>query len=193
MGTTDSSDRVFRDNLRRQRESQGLSLAQLAKLLQDKGLKVYPTTIAKVEYGERPAKLDEVIALADVFGVSIDALVGRSGRQRRRGDKALAVEALQKRADTTAKAVDALEVGLRELMEELDDLALRKDETAALAEAGKAAEALAGAAVATRRAADRLRRAQRRTMQAFLADDSHDTSEEHQKSDAWLEQMEGKK
>ena len=65
--------------MRRERKSRGLSLAQLAKLLQAKGIKrIYPTTIAKIEYGERPAKLDEAIALADVFGVSLDALVGRS-------------------------------------------------------------------------------------------------------------------
>ena len=65
MGTTDLADRTFRDNVRDQRESRKLSMAQLAKLLQAKGLKVYPSTIAKIEYGERPAKLDETVALAE--------------------------------------------------------------------------------------------------------------------------------
>ncbi len=49
MGTTDLADRTFRDNVRDQRESRKLSMAQLAKLLQAKGLKVYPSTIAKIE------------------------------------------------------------------------------------------------------------------------------------------------
>jgi transcriptional regulator with XRE-family HTH domain len=168
MGITNLSDRQFRDNLHRERESRNLSLARLAERVQAKGIKVYATTIAKIEYGERPAKLDEVIAIADVFGVSIDGLVGRASRQLHRGDKSLAIHALAERTHATAVAAEALETGLREPLAGLDAFTLRKDEAAARAECERAGDALADAAVVTRKAAARLKRIQQRMQREFL-------------------------
>jgi transcriptional regulator with XRE-family HTH domain len=175
VGTTNFLDRAFRDNLRRERESRKLTLATLAKLLQDKGLSVHATTIAKIEYGERPAKLDEAVAVADVFGVSLDALIGR--RRSRTGDKNLPLHALAKRTVGTAVAADALEAGVREYLDELQEFTLRRDEAAAVTECERAAEALAAAAAATRRAAVKLERVQQRMRRDFFADDSHDDEE----------------
>lgn len=162
--------------MRRERESRGLSLAQLAKMLQAKGLSVHATTIAKIEYGERPAKLDEAAALADVFGVSLDALIGR--RRSRSGDKSLPLHALAKRTAATAVATDALEAGVREHLDELQEFTLRRDEAAAVTECERAAEALTAAATAARRAAVKLQRVQQRMQRDFFADDSHDNNEE---------------
>jgi transcriptional regulator with XRE-family HTH domain len=177
MGTPTFSDRAFRDNLRRERQSRQLSLAQVAKLLQAKGLRIYTTTIAKLESGERAAKLDEVVALADVFNLSIDALVGRSGRRSRTGDKSLPLHALAKRTASTAAAVDALEAGVREHLAELEAFTLRRDEAAAATECERAAQALAEAATATRQATAKLQRVQQRMQRGFLTDDSHNDDE----------------
>jgi hypothetical protein len=118
--------------------------------------------------------LDEVIALADVFGTSIDALVGRAGRRSRTGDKSLPLHALAKRTASTAVAVDALEAGVREHLTELEAFTLRRDEAAATAECERAAQALGDAATVTRQAAVKLQRVQQRTQRGFLTDDSHD-------------------
>jgi transcriptional regulator with XRE-family HTH domain len=176
MGIGNLAGRAFRDNVNRERESRKLTMAQLAKRLQDKGLKVHPTTIAKIEYGERPAKLDEAIALADVFGMSLDALVGRR-RRRATGDKSLPLHALAKRAASTAVAADALEAGLRDHLSELKEFTLRRDEASAAEECERAAEALAEAASVTRRAAAKLQRVQQRMQRDFLTDDTHNDEE----------------
>ncbi|MGO9098676.1 MAG: helix-turn-helix domain-containing protein [Mycobacterium sp.] len=174
MGTTSFQDRVFRDNVRTERESRKLSLAQLAKLLQDKGLKVHTTTIAKIEYGERPAKLDEAVALADVFGVSLDSLIGRRSRT---GDKSLPLNALAKRAHGTAVTIDALEAGLREYLNELREFTLARDEASAATECERACDALAEASAVVRKTEAKLARIQKRRLSDFLADDSHDGEE----------------
>lgn len=166
-------DSDFRENIRTERQSRKWSQAHVAKLLTDKGIGgIFTTTIAKIELGERPAKLNEAAALADVFGVSLDALIGR--RPRRSGDKSLPLNALAKRTEGTAIAADALETGLRDHLDELAEFTLRRDEAAAVTECERAAEALAAAATATRRAAAKLQRIQRRMQRDFFADDSHD-------------------
>jgi transcriptional regulator with XRE-family HTH domain len=48
-------------------------------LLQGRGLEhIYPTTVAKIESGERAVRLDEAAAIADLLGVSVDVLLGRN-------------------------------------------------------------------------------------------------------------------
>jgi transcriptional regulator with XRE-family HTH domain len=176
MGSTDAMDSDFRKNIRTERESRKWSQARVAKLLSDKGIdSIFTTTIAKIELGERPAKLNEAAALADVFGVSLDALIGR--RRLRSGDKSLPLNALAKRTTGTAVAADALEAGLREHLDELQEFTLRRDEAAAVTECERAAEALGAAATVTRRAAAKLQRVQQRMQREFFADDSHDDEE----------------
>jgi hypothetical protein len=41
---------------------------------------VHPTTIAKIEAGDRAVRIDEATALADIFEVSLDSLLGRTAR-----------------------------------------------------------------------------------------------------------------
>jgi transcriptional regulator with XRE-family HTH domain len=68
----------FRERLQQERERRKWSRADLSKLLQDKGFEhIYPSTIAKIEYGERAVRIDEATAIADLFEVSVDALLGR--------------------------------------------------------------------------------------------------------------------
>ena len=48
-------------------------------MLQNRGFEhIYSTTVAKIESGERAVRIDEAAALADLFDVSVDALLGRN-------------------------------------------------------------------------------------------------------------------
>ena len=78
MGRERSVEARFRERVRQEREQRGMSQAELANLLGDSGFKgIYPTTIAKIESGERSVRIDEAAALADLFELSLDALLGR--------------------------------------------------------------------------------------------------------------------
>ncbi len=63
--------------IRDERRGRDWTQAELANLLRDTGLGVYPTTIAKIEAGERAPRIEEIVAIADVFEVSLDMLVDR--------------------------------------------------------------------------------------------------------------------
>ncbi len=64
--------------MRTEREHRKWSPAHLAKLLSDNGVEqIYPTTVAKIEAGERKVRINEATVIADLFGVSLDSLLGR--------------------------------------------------------------------------------------------------------------------
>jgi transcriptional regulator with XRE-family HTH domain len=63
---------------RQAREDKGWSQAYVAKKLKAKGIdNMHPTTVAKLEAGDREVKLDEAAALADLYGKSLDAMLGK--------------------------------------------------------------------------------------------------------------------
>jgi transcriptional regulator with XRE-family HTH domain len=63
-------------NLRNERE---WSQAEVANRLSAMGIdNMHNTTIAKIEAGDREIKLDEAAALARLFGLSVDSLLGRN-------------------------------------------------------------------------------------------------------------------
>lgn len=74
MNTTPES--VFVQRLREERSRLGLSQAEFADRLSARmGAPVYPSTITRIEKGERGVKLDEAVAMADVLGLPIAALI----------------------------------------------------------------------------------------------------------------------
>lgn len=110
MGRREQAEDRFRKRLRTEREHRGWSQSDMAKRLSDKGLPVHASTIAKVEAGSRMVRIDEAAAIADIFNISIDSLVGR--RSALTNDLAQALQALQEVAqkamfevNTTANAV----------------------------------------------------------------------------------------
>lgn len=69
----------FRQRLVAERERRGWTQAQVAAMLEQRGaLGTIATTIAKLEAGNRAVRVDELAALADIFGISVDALIGRN-------------------------------------------------------------------------------------------------------------------
>jgi transcriptional regulator with XRE-family HTH domain len=78
MGTSKWTDKRFGQRLRTEREGRGWSQAYLAKALSTVGVHtMHPTTIAKIEAGERSLRINEAMGIADLLEVSLDFLVGR--------------------------------------------------------------------------------------------------------------------
>lgn len=82
MGRRERTESYFGKRVKTERESRKWSQAKMANVLSDTGIPmVHPTTIAKIEAGDRAVRIDEAAAIADVFGVSLDALLGRKGME----------------------------------------------------------------------------------------------------------------
>lgn len=63
--------------LRTTRKEAGLSQQKIADALQDDGFSVFrQTTIAKIERGARPVLLAEAVAIAALFGATLDVALG---------------------------------------------------------------------------------------------------------------------
>lgn len=76
----------FRKRAAYERKERRWSQADIAKMLTAKGIdKMHHTTVAKIESGDREVKLDEAAAMADLFGLPLDLMMGR--RQATREDE----------------------------------------------------------------------------------------------------------
>jgi transcriptional regulator with XRE-family HTH domain len=89
-----------------------LSQTELAARLTKQGFRAYGSTVAKIERNERDLRAEELAAYADVFGCSIDALLGRRGRPA--GDRNFLLRRLAESIDDFARTV---RVGLRDVAE----------------------------------------------------------------------------
>lgn len=68
---------TFRSNLRLKREQRGLSQAEIARRMTERGHLLHQTQIAKIESGARNIPLSEADALAAVVGESLTAMISR--------------------------------------------------------------------------------------------------------------------
>ena len=68
----------FAELVKAKRDHRGWSQAYMANLLSDNGIHpLHPTTIAKIEAGDRSVRINEAEGIADLFEVSVDSLLGR--------------------------------------------------------------------------------------------------------------------
>lgn len=78
MASQKWTDKEFGKKLKAEREHREWTQPELAANLRNSGIQtMHPTTIAKIEAGTRSVRINEAIAFADAFDVSIDALLGR--------------------------------------------------------------------------------------------------------------------
>jgi transcriptional regulator with XRE-family HTH domain len=78
-GAETSVEKRLRERVSAERSRRNWSQAELSKRLRAKGLRhIIPSTVAKIETGARAVRAVEVNALADLFGVTVDNLLGRS-------------------------------------------------------------------------------------------------------------------
>ena len=118
MGRQSPVETRFRERVRRERERRDWSQADLSKLLQGKGLEhIYPTTVAKIENGERAVRIDEATAIADLFEVSLDVLLGRNLSPE--GDLMFTLQAFLDTARSASVQLSAIEASLGDRSDEL--------------------------------------------------------------------------
>lgn len=71
---------IFIRRLREERERAGLSQNALARLMSDRlAARIDPTTITRMEKGERAVKLDDAVAAAGALGLPLSELLSVTG------------------------------------------------------------------------------------------------------------------
>jgi transcriptional regulator with XRE-family HTH domain len=121
MGRQSAAETSFRERMKRERQARDWSQADLSELLQGRGLEhIYPTTVAKIESGERAVRIDEATAIADLFEVSVDALLGR--RVRPGNDLAYTLRSVLNIARQSGQQAAAIAEALGDSLADLDAL-----------------------------------------------------------------------
>lgn len=78
MGSSDLVADLLRMELQRERTRRGLSQAKISEAVSAHlGYTVHPSAITKIENGTRDVRVDELNAFAEIFGTSVDVLLGR--------------------------------------------------------------------------------------------------------------------
>lgn len=143
MGNKKWTEDYFRKQLRDGRERRGWTQEQFANLLSDRAIPMHWTTVAKIEKGDRSVRIDEAAVIADIFEISLDALLGRNVATQR--DQVYALQAaLQTAAYQAPGQISAIEASLHERLAELEEFEF-DERTAIAAEWKRAAKALAQA------------------------------------------------
>ena len=121
MGRKSAVETRFRERVKQERDRRAWSQADLSELLQGRGLEhIYSTTVAKIESGERAVRIDEATAIADLFEVSVDALLGRNVKQG--SDLAYTLRAVQNIARQSSQQTAAIADALGDSLVDLDAL-----------------------------------------------------------------------
>lgn len=105
----------FGERLKNERDARGWSQPHLVELLEAQGISWHTSTIAKIEGGKRSVRIVEAVALADVFELPLDALLGRAVGP---ADADLAVALRVLRDDAKRSSDQALDVG-REIKQQV--------------------------------------------------------------------------
>lgn len=123
MGTRGLIGDRLRERLRNERLRRGWSQAHIAELLShNAGDGVIATTVAKIEAGDREVRVIELYAYAELFGISVDTLLGARGNGT---DALLAAERLSSNACKMASDVFSLREKLDVDILALEDCAER--------------------------------------------------------------------
>jgi transcriptional regulator with XRE-family HTH domain len=72
--TEPSHELNFRTNMKRARESQDVSQTDLARQMKDRGFGFHQQTVQRVESGDRPVRLNEAYAIAEILDMTVDEL-----------------------------------------------------------------------------------------------------------------------
>lgn len=91
---SESTEVRFAEWLKAARAEAGLSQQKVTDALRAQGFaNLHQSNFAKIERGERPVRLAEAVAMAELFGTTIDAVLGL----RADNPQGLAVQALARR------------------------------------------------------------------------------------------------
>lgn len=70
-----TADDRFAENFRKRRDLQGLSQADVAEKMTERGFAFHQQTVAKIERGTRRVGIGEAVELANILDLSVDALL----------------------------------------------------------------------------------------------------------------------
>jgi transcriptional regulator with XRE-family HTH domain len=119
MSSSKWVDSGFGQRLKAERERRGWTQPQMADMLSDKGIRpMHPTTVAKIEAGDRSVRINEAVGIADLFQVSVDSLLGRKPWAQR-NELAYSLRVLGDTARDSSEQVGATMETIREQLEEL--------------------------------------------------------------------------
>jgi transcriptional regulator with XRE-family HTH domain len=107
-------DKRFGDRVKGERESRGWSQADMAQMLSDRGIQpMHPTTVAKIEAGDRSVRINEAVGIADLFEVPVDSLLGRKP-EAQRSQREYLLRAFRDTARQSSQQVRAAMEAIRE-------------------------------------------------------------------------------
>ena len=90
-------------------------------MLSDKGINpMHPTTVAKIEAGDRSVRINEAVGIADLFEVSLDSLLGRKPGAPQRSELTYLLRALRQSSQQVIAALESVHELLEELPVEFD-------------------------------------------------------------------------
>lgn len=123
MGSQTAVENRFRDNVKHERKRRGWSCAEVSEELRNRGLPhIVPSTISKIESGDRAVRIDEAAGFADLFGTSTDTLLGRPSGG---ADLMWALSKLSSDAHKMVNEVASLQQRLRADAQDVSDYAER--------------------------------------------------------------------
>lgn len=67
-------EHLFSENMKRRRDLLGMNQTELARRMKAAGYPFHQQTVQRVEAGERPIRLDEAYAVAEILGSSVDSM-----------------------------------------------------------------------------------------------------------------------
>jgi transcriptional regulator with XRE-family HTH domain len=121
MGLRGRMETHFRKRLKDERDRRGWSQEELAKRLGERGVAVHASTIAKIETDARAIRLDEAAAIADLFGLSLDTLLGRKAVEDNQGHAiSVLAEEAQRLISDLSQIRDRLDRAYRDLEAQFD-------------------------------------------------------------------------
>jgi transcriptional regulator with XRE-family HTH domain len=123
MGSKTAVENRFRDNVRHERKRRGWSCAEVSEELRNRGLPhIVPSTISKIESGDRAVRIDEAAGFADLFGTSTDTLLGRPSGG---ADLMWALSKLSSNAHKMVNEISSLQQRLRADAQDVSDYGVR--------------------------------------------------------------------
>jgi transcriptional regulator with XRE-family HTH domain len=102
-------ERVLAAQVRAFREKLGMTQEQVAREMSARGPVMRQSTIAKIEAGQRPVRVNEAVMLAAILHCDLAALLTDPGQRDRRDDLAAARDAERELLGLVLQAVQKLE------------------------------------------------------------------------------------
>jgi transcriptional regulator with XRE-family HTH domain len=78
-------ERTLAAQARAYREKLGMTQAEVARQMSDRGAVMHQTTIAKIEAGQRPVRVNEAVLLAGILHATLADLLTAPGQPEKRG------------------------------------------------------------------------------------------------------------